>query len=83
MAADDIINVPLRRGEIDLIRRAIRVWLQSERDAMHTAACARDPAHAADVRRQVAPRLEVGGALLDRLLHDPENRGTSPYRSKQ
>jgi hypothetical protein len=46
------ILVPLATGEIDMIRRALRVWAHCEQEAMSTSSCARDPVHAADVRRQ-------------------------------
>lgn len=63
--------VPLASGEIDLIRRALRTYMCAEQQAIQTAACARDPAHHADVKRQVMPRIEVAGELLDRLLKNP------------
>lgn len=65
------ILVPLATGEIDMIRRALRVWAHCEQEAMQTAACSRDPVHAADVRRQVLPRIAAAGVLMDRLLKDP------------
>lgn len=67
--------IPLRGGDIDLIRRALRVYMHSEQQAVHTAACGRDPVHHADVKRQVEPRIKVAGELMDRLLHDPEMKG--------
>jgi len=63
--------IPLSSGEIDMIRRALRVWAHCEQEAMQTAACARDPAHAADVRRQVEPRIAAAEKLMNRLLRDP------------
>jgi hypothetical protein len=69
--------VPLAGGEIDMIRRALRVWAHCERDAMSSAACARDPVHAADVRRQVLPRIAAAEELMDRLLQDPMLTGTT------
>lgn len=69
--ADRRILVPLTTGEIDMVRRALRVWAHCEQEAMQTAACARDPVHAADVARQVRPRISAAHVLLDRLLQDP------------
>ena len=64
--------IPLRSGEIDLIRRALRVYMHSEQQAVHTAACGRDPVHHADVKRQVEPRIKAAGELMDRLLKNPQ-----------
>ena len=66
--------VPLRDGEIVLIRRALRCYLHGEQVALQEATLSGDAAHAADVRRQVTPRLKATGELLDRLLHDPEGK---------
>lgn len=65
------MDVPLAPGEIDLIRRALRVYAHDEQQAMSSAACARDPAHAADVARQVKPRIAAAEELMGRLLQDP------------
>jgi len=69
-----IYQVPLTSGEIDLLRRALRCYIHGEQLAMQSAACSRDAAHAADVRRQVTPRIQVCGELLDRLLQHPTKR---------
>ena len=62
------LAVPLAMGEIDVLRRALRTYICAEQQAIQSAACARDPAHAVDVRRQVQPRIDAAGDLLDRLL---------------
>ncbi len=67
--------VPLASGEVDLIRRALRYYMHAEYEAMQSAACARDPVHHADVKRQVTPRIEAAGILMDRLLKDPTMKG--------
>lgn len=72
--------VPLSAGEVDMIRRALRVWVHCEHEGMQTAACARDPVHAADVRRQVMPRIACAEELMDRLLQDPTLSGKTLRR---
>ena len=66
--------VPLRDGEITLIRRALRCYLHGEQVALQNAILSGDAAHAADVRRQVTPRLKVTGELMNRLLRNPEGK---------
>ena len=65
------LMVPLRTGEIDLIRRALRYYAHAERDAIQLAAKQGNALHAADVRRQCLPRVAAAEELTNRLLHDP------------
>lgn len=67
--------VPLRTGEIDLIRRALRYYAHAEHDAIQLAIKQGPAVHAADVRRQCMPRIECANELLHRLLHDPTKKG--------
>ena len=77
--------VPLRTGEIELIRRALAAYAHGERHAMQEAICAarefpassKHRLHAEDVRRQVEPRLQRIDELRDRLLKNPTQRSES------
>ena len=72
------VMVPLRTGEIDLVRRALRYYAHAERDAIQLAAKQGNAAHAADVRRQCLPRIAAAEALTERLLHDPTLKKARP-----
>lgn len=70
------------QGEVDLVRRALRIYAHNEQRAIQDAATGRDNAHADDVRQQCMPRIKAAGELIERLLHDPKLTGQSRYRSK-
>lgn len=70
---------PLRQGEIDLIKRALRSYMKEEQNSIQRAITEGPPAHADDVRRQVTSRLQAATALIERLIHDPEGKGVSRY----
>jgi hypothetical protein len=69
--------IPFRSGSLLLIRRALAMYAKAERDAVSAAVLKGPPAHAEDVRRQVAPRLEAVRELLERELSPGYGRETS------
>lgn len=65
-------NVYLSNGQIGLIRRALRYYAHAEQCAIQLAMTDRNPAHAADVRRQCVPRIAAANDLCEALM-----RGTT------
>lgn len=63
--------VPLSSGEILLIRRALRVYANTEQQAIHNAVVAikkpKDKLHAADVKQHAQKHIDAAEALLDYL----------------
>lgn len=91
MKPDTRILCPLRSGEIDLIRRALRTYACAEQRAIQVALCAaqefprssKHAEHARDVQRQSTPRIEAAEKLCERLLHDPRGTGKSDFRKEK
>lgn len=78
--------VPMRGGEIELVCRAMRVYIKREQDAIQEALLAararnakpgsKAMLHYEDVKRQATAHQEAAGALIERLLKDPEMKYT-------